>query len=84
MSGSGKEHESGWRKLRSGDSFTFHVPISKLFPIKGHLNLKVYEYDNFFDDLISNQGWDPPYDPSTDSRPWDGAEYHSTIAFDSY
>lgn len=84
VSGGGRRHESGWSKLKSGQSFTFHVPISRLFPIQGHLSLKVYEYDTLSDDLISNQGWDPPYAPTTDSRPWDGAEYHSTIAFDSY
>lgn len=82
VSGSGKEYETGWRKLKDGDSFTFRIPIDKVFPIAGHFNIKVYEYDTFSDDVISNIGWDPPYAPVNDARPWDDATYDSKVEFD--
>lgn len=82
VSGSGRSHESGWRKLKSGDEFTFSVPVSKLHPIAGTLSVKVYEYDAIKDDLISTIDWGPPYAARVDNRPWDDAEYHTTVEFD--
>jgi hypothetical protein len=35
VSGAGRSHESGWRKLKDGGEFTFSVPVSKLHPITG-------------------------------------------------
>jgi hypothetical protein len=82
VSGSGRSHESGWRKLRGGGEFTFSVPVSKLHPIVGNLSVKVYEYDTLSDDMISIIDWAPPYTARSDNRPWDDAEYHTTVEFD--
>jgi hypothetical protein len=32
--------------------------------------------------MISIIGFDDPYAPRSDNRPWDDAEYHTTVEFD--
>jgi hypothetical protein len=82
VSASGKSHETGWKKISTGGEVTFWISLGKLAPLTGHINIKVYEYDALFDDLISNLGWDYPYPRGADSRPWDGATYITTVEFD--
>jgi hypothetical protein len=81
VSSGGRSHETGWREVSTGAETTFWISLSKLAPITGHINVKVYEYDALFDDLISNLGLDDPYSPAVDARPWDDAEYITTAEF---
>ena len=81
IAGSNGSHESGYRELADGGETTFYVPVSELLPIDGALSVRVYEYDAIFDDMISNIAWASPYAPQVDNRPWDDAEYHTTVKF---
>ena len=82
----------GWRRyqtgeidLNSGGRNTFWIPLDKLFPISGemgNITVVVYDSDTFSDDMISIVEFDDPYTPRHDNRPWDDAEYHTTIEFD--
>ena len=49
--------------------------------IRGRINRHRAEYDAIFDDMISNIAWASPYAPQVDNRPWDDAEYHTTVKF---
>ena len=44
--------------------------------------IKVYDEDLISDDMISIIGFDSPYTPKSDNRPWDDAEYHTKVEFD--
>lgn len=69
-------------KMRAGDRNTFWAPIDKIAPITGKVSVQVYDWDVFSDDMISNIGFQDPWTPTTDDKPWDGAEYSTTVEFD--
>ena len=79
----GKSKSSGDIELDTGDRNTFWFKLSHLVPITGKITVKVFEWDVFSDDMISIIGFDSPYSKQTDNRPWDGAEYHTSVEFDS-
>ena len=79
----GREYKTGVMKMAVGAKNTFWVPVDKLAPVTGKINVAVYDYDSLSaDDMISNLGYDAPYSPQIDNRPWDDAEYHTTVEFD--
>ena len=76
----GRSHETSEFDMKSGDRNTFWILLSRLMPVTGAINVKVYESDLIWDDLISNLSLRDR--PSVDNRPWDDAEYHTTAEFD--
>jgi hypothetical protein len=79
----GRRHRTGEADMRSGDKQTFWVPLGRLAPITGKIIVSVYDYDTLSgNDMISIIHFDDPYAPAVDNRPWDGAEYHTTVEFD--
>jgi hypothetical protein len=83
VSAGGRSYESGYRTISSGGATTWWVSVEKIAPVTGHVNVKVCEYDRLDpNDTISNLGFDPPYGAVEDKRPWDDAEYHTSIEFD--
>jgi len=78
----GRAYETGEMDMKSGNKNTFWIPLDKLVPINGEILVKVYESDVFSDDLISIVGFNDPYAPQSDFRPWDDAEYHTTVELD--
>ena len=72
---------SGEIKLKTGQRNTFWFSVSKLSPITGEIDIRIYDADVFRDDLLSIIGFDAPYSPQTDNRPWDDAEYHTKVEF---
>ncbi|WP_461023299.1 hypothetical protein [Thalassiella azotivora] len=78
----GRTARTGEMEMGSGDVNTFWISLDKLFPINGKITVKVYDSDTFSDDDISHLGFDAPYTPVSDNRPWDDAEYHTTVEFD--
>lgn len=80
---SGRKHRTGEAELGTGDKNTFWIPLSKLSPITGKILVTVWDHDSLSaDDMISIIGFDDPYTLASDKRPWDDAEYHTTVEFD--
>lgn len=80
---SGRRHKTGELGMRSGEQNTFWIPLGKLAPITGKVLVRVFDRDTLSrDDMISNIGFDEPFMPVRDTRPWDDAEYHTTVEFD--
>lgn len=83
VSHAGRAYESGEIKLSSGQKNTFWIPVDRFAPVTGRISIKVYDWDALSsNDLISNLVLDDPYGPASDNRPWDDAEYHTTVEFD--
>jgi hypothetical protein len=83
VSHSGREAKTGVMKMGAGAKNTFWISLDPLAPVTGKISVGVYDYDSLSaDDLISNIGFDAPYSPQVDNRPWDDAEYHTTVEFD--
>lgn len=79
----GRTYKTGELKMRSGQNNTFWIPLDSLAPVNGKIMVKVYDWDALSrDDLISIIGFDAPFTPQSDNRPWDDAEYHTTVEFD--
>jgi hypothetical protein len=79
----GRTYKTGELKMTSGQKNTFWVPLDSLAPVNGKISIKVYDWDALSkDDLISNLDFDNPFAPLSDNRPWDDAEYHTTVEFD--
>ncbi len=79
----GRRAKSAEIDMNTGDKNTFWLPVDKLFPIAGKIAVKVFDYDTLSsDDMISHLNFDAPYAPMSDNRPWDDAEYHTTVEFD--
>ena len=79
----GRSYESGEIKLSSGQKNTFWIPVDRFAPVTGKISIKVYDWDALSsNDLISNLVFDDPYGLASDNRPWDDAEYHTTVEFD--
>ncbi len=78
----GREYETGEIEMGAGQKNTFWIPLDKLAPVSGKILVKVYDSDVLSDDMISIIGFDDPYAPQSDDRPWDDAEYHTTVEFD--
>jgi hypothetical protein len=83
LTAGGKVARSGETKLNDGQSHTFLLPLADLLPLTGSINVKVYDADwPDGDDLISHVDWTAPWSPASDNRPWDGAEYQTTVSFE--
>ena len=78
----GRDYETGALDMTSGRKNTFWISLKALAPVSGKIMVKVYDSDVFSDDMISIIGFEDPFTPRTDNRPWDGAEYHTTVEFD--
>lgn len=78
----GKTHQTRELKLRGGQSHTFLIPVGSLLPIKDRIAVKVFDADWGPDDMISHISFQAPFKPQVDNRPWDDAEYHTTVKFD--
>ena len=79
----GHNYKSPQMKMSNGQKNTFWIPLGPLLPITGKIAVKVYDWDMLSaDDMISNILFDKPYAPASDNRPWDGAEYNTTVKFD--
>lgn len=78
----GKTHQTSKLKMKRGQSHTFHIPVGSLLPIRDRIAVKVLEADWGPDDEISHISFQAPFTPQVDHRPWDGAEYHTTVRFD--
>jgi len=79
----GRSHRTGELKMGAGDQNTFWISLDHLAPITGKVSIKVYDWDALSaDDMISNIEFDDPFAPRTDNRPWDDAEYHTTVELD--
>lgn len=78
----GKTYQTSERKMKRGQQHTFQIPVSALLPITTQLSIKVMEADFGPDDGISAILLKPPFPPHHDNRPWDGAEYHTSVKFD--
>jgi hypothetical protein len=78
----GRRYKTGDIKLGSGQKNTFWIPLDSLAPVTGKIVVKVYDWDLLSrDDLMSHIGFDAPYALQSDTRPWDEAEYHTTVEF---
>jgi hypothetical protein len=75
----GRSRKTGAMEMNTGDRNTFWIRLSALMPVTGEIDVKVYEEDVIWDDLISNLGL--RYSSNTDNRPWDDAEYHTRAEF---
>lgn len=69
-------------KMRRGQRHTFQIPVDALLPIVDQISIEVRDADFGPDDTISNILFTAPFRPQVDNRPWDGAEYHTTVRFD--
>lgn len=78
----GRTSRTGAIDIQTGQKNTFWISLSNLFPINGEIMIKVYDEDLISDDMISIIGFDSPYTPQSDNRPWDDAEYHTKVEFD--
>lgn len=78
----GKSFQTGELKMRAGQRHIFQIPLSALLPITEQIAVEVRDADFGPDDTISNLVFASPYAPRSDKRPWDGAEYHTTVRFD--
>jgi hypothetical protein len=78
----GGSFQSGEVKMKRGQKLTFKVPVGKLLPITDRISIAVMEADVGPDDGISNILFMTPFAPQVDNRPWDDAEYHTTVKFD--
>jgi hypothetical protein len=79
----GRSYKTSELKMGRGQKNTFWIPLESLAPVSGKIMIKVYDYDLLSaDDMISIIGFDDPYGPQVDNRPWDDAEYHTTVEFD--
>ncbi|WP_456789868.1 hypothetical protein [Cellulomonas sp. P5_C5] len=78
----GREAETGALDMSSGDMNTFWISLDKLVPIDGKISVRVIDSDVFSNDTISHLEFDAPYTAASDNRPWDDAEYHTTVEFD--
>lgn len=79
----GREVKTGVLKMGAGAKNTFWLTLDQLAPVTGKISVGVYDYDSLSaDDKISAIGFDAPYTPQVDNRPWDDAEYHTTVEFD--
>lgn len=76
----GRSRTTGDLSMSTGDRNTFWIPLSSLMPVTDYINVKVYEWDVWFDDVISNINL--RNGAVTDNSPWDDAEYHTTAEFD--
>jgi len=79
----GRRYKSPRVDLRTGDRHVFWVPLGALAPVSGRIVVGAYDWDLLFaDDHISAIHFQDPFTPTTSTRPWDGAEYHTTVQFD--
>ena len=78
----GRSARTGTIAMQKGQKNTFWISLGNLFPINGKIMVKVYEEDVFANDMISILGFDSPYLPQSDNRPWDDAEYHTLVELD--
>lgn len=78
----GKTHQTDELKMKRGQQHTFHIPVSALLPITDRIAVQVMESDWGPDDGISNILFKSPFTPHVDNRPWDDAEYRTTVKFD--
>jgi hypothetical protein len=78
----GRSYRTGEVQMRSGSRNVFWVPLKSLAPVTGKISVKVFDADVISDDMISHVGFDRPFTPTSDNRPFDGAEYHTTVEFD--
>jgi hypothetical protein len=79
----GHHYKSPQMKMSNGQKNTCWIPLGPLLPITGKIAVRVYDRDLVSaDDLISNILFDKPYAPASDNRPYDGAEYNTTVKFD--
>lgn len=73
------------RKLNDGQSGSFALPLPSLMPIKGPIQVQIYDEDTgtFFDrdDLIVNMLWQPPYGGIRNTRSLDEADYDVRVRF---
>jgi hypothetical protein len=73
------------KKLNDGQSGSFAVPLPGLMPIKGPIQVRIYDEDTgtFFDqdDLIVNMPWQPPYGAIRNTRSRDEADYNVVVRF---
>ena len=76
----GRSHETGTMDMNTGDRNTFWIRLSNLMPVTGKINVKVYDEDLIWDDVISNLAL--RYSSNTDHRPFDDAVYHTKAEFD--
>ncbi|HEV7475357.1 MAG TPA: hypothetical protein VGN90_14985 [Pyrinomonadaceae bacterium] len=78
---SGNKTKTAVVELNGGQSNTFWVPLEKLVPFSGAIELKVWDEDLFFDDLLVWMSWPAPYAPFTNARTFEGGDYKVTISF---
>ena len=79
----GRQFKSPKMKMKSGARNTFWVPLDVLAPVNGAIAVQVFDWDALSsDDMISNINFQDPFTPMVDNKPWDDAEYETTVEFD--
>ncbi len=85
LSSGSKRLKTPARKLNDGQSGSFALPLPGLMPIKGPIQVRIYDEDTgtFFDqdDLIVNMPWLPPYGAIRNTRSLDEADYDVRVRF---
>jgi hypothetical protein len=85
LSSGSKRLKTPARKLNDGQSGSFALPLPGLMPIKGPIQVRIYDEDTgtFFDqdDLIVNMPWQPPYGAIRNTRSLDEADYDVRVRF---
>lgn len=76
----GRSGRTGELSMNTGGRNTFWLLLGPLVPVTGRIQIQVYDSDVISDDMISNFFLVDA--PSSDIRPFDGAEYHVTAEFD--
>jgi hypothetical protein len=80
-----KQAKSPVKSLNDGQSGSFALPLPGLMPIKGPIQVQIYDEDTgtFFDrdDLIVHMLWQPPYGGIRNTRSRDEADYDVVVRF---
>jgi hypothetical protein len=85
LSSGGRRVKTPVKSLNDGQYGFFTLPLPSLMPIKGPIQIQVYDEDTgtFFDrdDLIVNMLWQPPYGGIRNTRSLDEANYDVRVRF---
>ncbi|HJV93525.1 MAG TPA: hypothetical protein VJ572_08600, partial [Azonexus sp.] len=85
LSSGSKRLKTPVKSLNDGQSGSFALPLPGLMPIKGPIQVRIYDEDTgtFFDqdDIIVNMAWQPPYGAIRNTRSLDEADYDVRVRF---
>jgi hypothetical protein len=79
----GRVEKTSVTYLNDGESHDFLIPLEKLLPLDGPMQIKVYDEDTpDADDLIVEMEWSAPYNDTKNTRSYDDANYDVLATFE--